>query len=129
MQSIKKLLLAMGIVSFFAACTTGSTVNQLLSNNETRSAIIDTIANDDKMSREMMTAMMNSRDSMRQHMGVLMEMMRNNHGMMNTVMNNLMEASKTDSNIMIRLYENLLDNQIMMERMKGRMTKPRPLIN
>lgn len=72
----------------------------------------------------MMTAMMNSRDSMRQHMGVLMEMMRNNPGMMTTMMNNLMEASKTDSNIMNHLYENLLDNQIMMERMKGRMTKP-----
>lgn len=124
MHSIKQLVGALCLVLLFAACTTGSTVNQLLSNNQTRAAIIDTIANDDKMSREMMTAMMNSRDSMRQHMGVLLEMMRNNPGMMNTMMNNLMEASKTDSNIMIRLYENLLDDQIMMERMRGRMTKP-----
>lgn len=123
MNFIYKLVWTMSIVSLFAACTTGSTVNQLLSNQETRAAIIDSIANDDKMSREMMTAMMNSKDSMRQHMGALMEMMRDNPGMMNTMMSNLMEASKKDSNIMIHMYENMMSNQEMMGRMKQRMTK------
>ena len=113
----------MGFVSLFAACTNSPNVNQLLANKETRTAIIDTIANDDKMAREMMNAMMNSRDSMQQHIGVMMEMMRNNPGMMNTMMSNLMEASKKDSNIMIRMYENMMDNNEMMDRMKQRMMK------
>ena len=113
----------MGFVSLFAACTNSPNVNQLLANKETRTAIIDTIANDDKMAREMMNAMMNSRDSMQQHIGVMMEMMRENPGMMNTMMSNLMEASKTDSNIMIHMYENMMGNQEMMDRMKQRMMK------
>jgi hypothetical protein len=113
----------MGLVSLFAACTSNPTVNQLLANKETRAAIIDTIANDDKMSVEMMQAMMNNNDSMHRHMGAMMEMMRENPGMMNTVMSNLMEASKNDSNMMIHMYENMMDNNEMMERMKQRMLK------
>ena len=122
MNYIKNLLCTLGFVSMFAACTNNPNVNQLLANKETRTAIIDTIANDDKMSREMMNAMMNSRDSMQQHIGVMMEMMRDNPGMMNTMMSNLMEASKKDSNIMIHMYENMMSNQEMMGRMKQRMT-------
>lgn len=60
---------------------------------------------------------------MQRHMGAMMEMMRENPGMMNTVMSNLMEASKKDSNIMIHMYENMMDNNEMMERMKLRMLK------
>lgn len=123
MNYIKKLVWTMGLVSLFAACTNNPTVNQLLANNGTRSAIIDTIANDDKMSAEMMQAMMNNKDSMHRHMGAMMEMMRENPGMMNTVMSNLMEASKKDSNMMIHMYENMMDNNEMMERMKQRMMK------
>lgn len=123
MNYIKTMLCTIGFVLLFAACTNTPTVNQLLANKETRTAIIDTIANDDKMAREMMNAMMNSRDSMQQHIGVMMEMMRENPGMMNTIMSNLMEASKTDSNIMIHMYENMMNNQEMMDRMKQRMMK------
>lgn len=123
MNSIKTLLCTISFVSLFTACTYSPNVNQLLADKETRTAIIDTIANDDKMAREMMNAMMNSNDSMQPHIGMMMEMMRNNPGMMNTMMSNLMEASKTDSNIMIHMYENMMSNQEMMDRMKQRMMK------
>lgn len=123
MNYIKKLACAVSFVLLFAACSSNPTVNQLLANKETRVAIIDSIANDDKMSVEMMQAMINNKDSMHRHMGAIMEMMRDNPGMMNTVMSNLMEASKKDSNMMIHMYENMMDNNEMMERMKLRMLK------
>ena len=123
MNSIKTLLCTISFVSLFTACTYSPNVNQLLADKETRTAIIDTIANDDKMAREMINAILNRNDSMQPHIGVMMEMMRNNPGMMNTMMSNLMEASKTDSNIMIHMYENMMSNQEMMDRMKQRMMK------
>lgn len=123
MKRFQQLVLAITISTVFAACTSSPNINQLLANKETRAAIIDTIANDDKMSAEMMQAMMNNKDSMHRHMGAIMEMMQENPGMMNTMMSNLMEASKKDSNMMIHMYENIMENNEMMERMKQRMMK------
>ena len=123
MNKFKQLSLLLAFILVLASCTGNLTVNQILANKETRAAIMDSIAHDDKLSREMMTAMMNNNDSMHQHIGAMMEMMRENPGMMQTMMSNMMEASKGDSNMMMHLYENMMADKEMMERMHRRMTK------
>lgn len=62
MKTLQKAALAIVLISLFASCQSTSDPKQVLSNKETRREIIDTIANNSEMSKEMMEAMMNSKN-------------------------------------------------------------------
>ena len=62
MKSLQKLSLLVALIIFFASCQSGTDVNQMLSKTETRMEMMNKIADDSTMSKEMMGAMMNSKN-------------------------------------------------------------------
>ena len=63
MKSLQKIFLAVALCIFFAACQSGNNKKQVLSAADSRKEIMDSIANDGNMSKEMMQSMMNSENS------------------------------------------------------------------
>lgn len=64
MQILKKTLSVISLFTILSACQPSTDIKQVLSKSETRIAIMDTIANDHTMSKEMMDAMMKSKMAM-----------------------------------------------------------------
>jgi hypothetical protein len=135
MKSLQKLTMLIALITFFASCQSGTDVNQTLSKTETRMEMMNKIADDSSMSKEMMTAMMNSKNSkmmimedgkmpmmMMENHEAMMKMMKDNPGMMHTMMMNMMEACKTDTAIMSGMCKKMMENpqmMDMMQKMKG----------
>ena len=128
MKSLQKLSLLVALITFFASCQSGTDVNQTLSKTETRMEMMNKIADDSAMSKEMMAAMMNSKNGkmmmmpMMENHKAMMEMMKDNPGMMHTMMMNMMEASKSDTSMMSGMCKKMMENpqmMDMMQKMKG----------
>ncbi len=60
MKTLQKITLIIVSIGLFTSCQSKTDVNQILSNSDTKKAIMDTIANNSDMSKDMMQAMMNS---------------------------------------------------------------------
>ncbi|MFV8342942.1 hypothetical protein [Flavobacterium sp. XS2P39] len=60
MKTIQKIILSIAFVTLFSSCQSKIDINQILSNSDTKKAIMDTIANNSEMSKDMMQAMLNS---------------------------------------------------------------------
>ena len=128
MKSLQKLSLLVALITFFASCQSGTDVNQTLSKTETRMEMMNKIADDSTMSKEMMAAMMNSKNGkmmmmpMMENHEAMMKMMKDNPGMMHTMMENMMEACKTDTAMMSGMCKKMMENpqmMDMMQKMKG----------
>ena len=128
MKSLQKLSLLVALITFFASCQSGTDVNQTLSKTETRMEMMNKIADDSSMSKEMMAAMMNSKNGkmmmmpMMENHEAMMKMMKDNPGMMHTMMENMMEACKTDTTMMSGMCKKMMENpqmMDMMQKMKG----------
>ena len=134
MKSLQKLTILIALITFFASCQSDTDVNQTLSKTETRMEMMNKIADDSAMSKEMMTAMMNSKNSkmmmmedgkMPMMMGnheAMMKIMKENPGMMHTMMMNTMEANKSDTAMMSGMCKKMMENpqmMDMMQKMKG----------
>ena len=113
MKTLKKITLIIAIVALFASCETGTDVNKVLSNQDTKKAIMDTIANDSKLSVEMMEAMMNNENGkmmmmgneklttmMMQNQGTMMKIMQNNPALMQSMITGMIETCYRDSAMM-----------------------------
>jgi len=102
MKNVQKFVLSVVLIgiTLFASGQSNTDVKQVLSNPETRKLIMDTIANDSIMSKEMMTTMMNSKN----HKMMMMEnhgsMMKDNHGMKHCMMSAMMDSCKGDTSMM-----------------------------
>ena len=124
MKSLQKLTLLIALITFFASCQSGTDVNQTLSKTETRMEMMNKIADDSTMSKEMMAAMMNSKNEkmmmmpMMENHKAMMEMMKDNPGMMHTMMMNMMEACKSDTSMMSGMCKKMMENPQMMDMMK-----------
>ena len=125
MKTLLKTTILMVAVTFFASCQSGSDVKQILSNQDTRKAVIDSIANDSSMSKEMMGAMMNSNNGkmmMMENHTAMMKMMKENPSMMKGMMADMMETCKGDSSMMSDMCKTMMGDPKMMEmmnKMKG----------
>ena len=128
MKSLQKLSLLVALITFFASCQSGTDVNQTLSKTETRMEMMNRIADDSTMSKEMMATMMNSKNGkmmmmpMMENHEAMMKMMKDNPGMMHTMMENMMEACKTDTAMMSGMCKKMMENpqmMDMMQKMKG----------
>lgn len=101
---MQKFVLSIALIAFtlFASGQSNTDVKQILSKPETRKLIMNTIANDSIMSKEMMTTMMNSKN----HKMMMMEnhgsMMKDNHGMKHGMMSDSMKACKGDTSMMFK---------------------------
>jgi hypothetical protein len=107
MKTLQKITLAIALITLFTSC---QSTKQILSKSDLRTEIITAIANDPDMSKEMMEAIMDSKNGkmmmqgndkmkmMMENHGMMMKMMKDNPGMMQSMMSNMMEASKKNEN-------------------------------
>ena len=132
MKLLQKLSLLIALITIFASCQSGTDVNQPLSKTETRMEMMNKIADDSTMAKEMMGAMMNSQNGkmmMMQHQSMMMEdnssmmkMMNGNPAMMHSMMMNMIETCKNDTTMMNGMCKLMMGNKEMMdmmEKMKG----------
>jgi len=128
MKTLQKITLFIAIVALFASCQTGTDVNKILSNQDTKKAIMDTIANDSNLSIEMMEAMMNNENSkmmmmgnekmttmMMGNQGSMLKIMQKNPAMMQSMMNGMIETCYRDSVMMNSMCSGILNNPKMMD--------------
>ncbi len=131
MKILQKITLAIALITLFASC---QSAKQILSKSDSRNEIITAIANDPDMSKEMMEAMMNSKNGkmmmqenekmkMMDNHGMMMKMMKDNPGMMKNMMSNMMEAAKGDTSMMSSMCKSMMGNQQMMDMMHMMMGK------
>ena len=134
MKTLQKITLFIALIALFASCQPSTDVTKILSNQDTKKAIMDTIANDSNLSVEMMETMMNGKmmmenekmtSMMMQNQGIMMKMMQNNPAMMQSMMNGMMETFKGDTAMMTTMSSFMLKNPQMMnmihKNMDGKM--------
>src|SRR5665648_924228 len=93
MKTVQKITLFIALIALFASCQPSTDVTKILSNQDTKKAIMDTIANDSNLS---------------------VEMMENNPAMMQSMMNGMMETFKGDTAMMSSMSSFMLKNPQMM---------------
>ena len=131
MKNVQKFVLSIVLiaVTLFASGQSKTDVKQILSKPETRKLIMDTIANDSIMSKEMMTTMMNSKN----HKMMMMEnhgsMMKDDHGMKHCMMMpDSMKACKGDTSMMSKCKAMMKackgDTSMMSSKCKAMMESP-----
>ncbi len=134
MKTLQKILVAITIISFFASCQTNTDPKQILANKETRIAIMDTIANNSSMAKEMMETMLNNKDCMMMMKGnakmtsmmmddheAMMKMMKDKPDIMKGMMSDMMKACKNDSTAMSVMCKSMMDNTQMKDMMRHKM--------
>src|SRR5665647_1514874 len=130
MKTLQKITLAIALVAIFASCQSSTDVNKILSNQDTKKAIIDKIANDSNLSTEMMETMMNSNNGkmmmlgndkmtmmMMENHGKMMKMMKDDPGMMKSMMSGMMETCKSDTAMLSSMCKNMMESPQMMDMM------------
>ena len=124
MKTLLKITLFIAFVAVFASCQSGTDVNQILSNQNTKSAVMDSIANDSNLSTEMLGLMLNGRNSnliMGEIHETMMKKMKDNPDMMQSMMTGMMESCKGDSAMMSSMCEGMMENPEMMDMMHKKM--------
>lgn len=136
MKFLQKTFLAIALCIFLAACQSGADRKQLLAAADSRKEIMDTIANDGNMSKEMMQSMMNSENSkimiegnevltskmMKNHTAMI-KMMKDNPHMMESMLADMLETCKSDTAMMSLMYRTMMGNTQMRELMHKNMGK------
>lgn len=130
MKALQKITLLFALVALFASCQSVSDVNKILSNQDTKKAIMETIANDSNLSSEMMETMMNNEKSkmmmtgnekmammMMENHGTMMKMMKDNPDMMQSMMTNMMKICESDTAMMSSMHKTMMENPQMMDMM------------
>lgn len=101
MKNVQKIVMVIILITgtMLASGQSNTDIKQILSKPETRKTIMDAIANDSIMSKEMMTTMMNS-----PHHQMMMKdhgsMMKDNPGMKHCMMYQMMDSCKGDTAMM-----------------------------
>jgi hypothetical protein len=136
MKTLQKFILVTIFISLslFISGQSKTDIKQILSNSDTRKGIMDIIANDSIMSKEMMETMMNNKNckmimqgnekmtmmTMENH-GTMMKMMKDNPGMMKSMMCGMMEACKGDTSMMSSMRRTMMDDQQMKDMKQKKM--------
>lgn len=136
MKTLHKIALGITLATLFSSCQSTLSPTQVLSNQETRSVIMDSIANNSNMSAEMIAALVSSEhgnmaimqnhDMMKNMVGnkaSMIEMMHNNPDMMQNMIANMTEACKGDSSRMASMFEKMMENPQMKGVMQNMMNK------
>src|SRR5487761_2240368 len=127
MKTLQKITLAIGLITIFASCQTNTDINRVLYNSDSRKEIIDTIANNSKMSEEVMKTMLNSRNGkmlilenekmakmlLEDHV-MIVKMMKDNPGLMQCMLSDMMETCKGDTCTMASMCKILMGNKGLM---------------
>lgn len=128
MKTLQKISLLFALVTLLASCQSGTDVNKILSNQDTKMKIMNIIANDSILSTEMMGAMMNNENGnmmmhngnrntmMMQNQEAMLKMMQNNPAMMQSMMTGMMETFKNDTLMMSSMSSIMLKNPQMKDQ-------------
>ena len=123
MKTLQKITLAIAFITLVASCQSGVDVKQVLSKSDTRKAIMDTIANNTEMAKEMMATLMNSKNckmAMMENHETMMKMMKHNPDMMKSMMRDMMESCKNDTAMMHSMCKTMMGNNEMKHMMMGK---------
>jgi len=126
MKTLLKITLFIAFVAIIASCQTSTDVQQILSNQDTKSAVMDSIASDSNLSKEMLGLMLNGRNSdviMGEIHETMMKKMKENPDMMHGMMHGMMETCKGDSAMMSSMCMSMMENQEMMDMMHKMMSQ------
>lgn len=131
MKKIPKLACTIALISMFASCQTNPDAEELLSNPETRQAVMTTITNSNEMMKEMADAILNNNNAkmgmqkndkmiviMLENRDTMVKVMRENPVMMQNMMSDMVEASQGDSVMMSGMCKIMMGNQPMMNMMQ-----------
>jgi hypothetical protein len=121
MKTLQKIALSIAFISLFVSCQSRIDVQQVLAKSDTRKAIMDTIANNSDMSKEMMMALMNGTNGkmlMMENHASMMAMMKDNPGMMQKMMSDMMETCKGDTAMMSTMCKTMMGDKQMMDMMQ-----------
>ena len=145
MKTLQKILMLLVLISpfLFASCQSNTDINQILSKSDSRQKIMNIIANDSTMMKEMKEVMMNSKngkmmmqgngkmsmmktmsdnpDKMDNMMSEMMEKCKTDTLMMKSMMSNMMKACKTDTGMMSSMCKTMMGNQQMKDMMQKEM--------
>jgi hypothetical protein len=126
MKTLQKIVLSIGLIGLLNSC---QSTNQVLSKSDKRMEIMNTIANDESMSKEMMGILMKSNmgkkmmqekegEMMKNKHAEMMKMMKENPEMMKSMMSKMMETAKDDKEMMSGMCKEMMGNEKMMEMME-----------
>ena len=128
MKIIHTIAGAAVLLIVLVSCQSTSGQKQDFSNKETRQEMMNTIAGDSTMSKEMIGAMMNSKNGMmmvQEHSMMtgdyssMMHTLKGNPGMMQNMMSAMMETAKGDTTMMSGMIRTMMGNQQMMGMMQN----------
>ncbi|UZR99968.1 hypothetical protein [Chondrinema litorale] len=125
MKTLQTVILTIALAAIFVSCQSISGQTQGLSNERTRKVIMDTIASDSIMSREMIGTMMNSNNGMMTqqlmmgNQNSMMKMLKDNPAMMQRMMSAMMETAKSDSTMMSGMIKTMSENTQMMQMLQN----------
>lgn len=137
MKTLQKFASAIVLIFLLASCQSNSEVKEVLSKSDTRKEMMDSIAHNSDMSKEMMTAMKNSKNDkmmmegdrkmpmMMANHDSMMKMMKDNPAMMHDMMIQMMEVCNSDTGMMSSMCKTMMGNPKMvdiMEKMKRKNT-------
>lgn len=132
MKTLQKFAGLIVLVALFASC---QTPKQILSESDSRMQIMNDIAKDHEMSKEMMEAIligehgkMLVHERMNAMMGdktMIQKMMKDDPEMSNRMMSIMMETAKNDTTMMSQMCKSMMENPKMMEMMDKMKEKER----
>ncbi len=124
MKTLQKFVGLIALTALFASC---QSPKQVLSESDSRMEIMNDIASDHEMSKEMMDAIMredHGKMLMHDKMKVMMDdksmmtkMMKDDPEMKKQMMSTMMETAKADTTMMSQMCKSMMDNPKMMEMM------------
>ncbi len=128
MEKVLKLVWVVVLGTVFVSCQSSANVTQILSKEDTRKEIMDSIAHNSSMAKEMMQSMatgdsgmammQDHQKMMMQNPGTMMKLMKDNPGMMKGMMSAMMETAKADTTMMAGMCKMMMDDPQMNEMMK-----------
>jgi len=139
MKTLQRITLLVVLVALIVSCQSSTDVSKIFSNPDTKKAILDKVANDSNLSKEMVETMMNSNNGklmllgndnltmseMMENHGKMMKMMKDDPSMMKSMMSDMMETCKSDTSMMSSMCKNMMKSPQMMymmhKNMQGKM--------
>ena len=125
MKTLQKFTGLIALIALFASC---QSPKQILSKSDSRMEIMNDIANDHEMSKEMMEAIMTGdhgkmlmherMNAMMEDKGMMKKMMKDDPEMTKRMMSVMMETAKADTTMMSQMCKSMMENPEMMEMMK-----------
>ncbi len=125
MKTLQKIIGLIALTAIFASC---QTPKQVLSKSDSRIEIMNDIAKDHDMSKEMMEAIMtgdHGKMLMHERMNAMIEdksmmkkMMKDDPEMSKRMMSTMMDNAKSDTTMMSQMCKSMMDNPQMMEMMQ-----------